>query len=145
LKRIRNGALALPAVASRAARWFLFRPEIPIWVYFGGTWNGKCCYVYILVFSNSLLTLVIFCGHFVIFIVIWYIFPRFGILCPEKSGTPGRKPSPLAEIHKSKTMKKLFTRIECEANIKEYDITGIRFMAAGLSHLDGRQCDQIRP
>jgi hypothetical protein len=21
---------------------FFFRPKVPIWVYFGGPWNGKC-------------------------------------------------------------------------------------------------------
>jgi hypothetical protein len=25
----------------------------------------------------------IFCGHLVHFVVIWYIFPRFGVLYPE--------------------------------------------------------------
>jgi hypothetical protein len=29
---------------SRVARWFVFKPKIPIWVNFGGHWNGKCCY-----------------------------------------------------------------------------------------------------
>jgi hypothetical protein len=31
----------------------------------------------------------IFYGHLVHFVVILYIFPRFGILCREKSGNPG--------------------------------------------------------
>jgi hypothetical protein len=31
---------------------------------------------------------VIFYGHLVQFVVIWYIFPRFGILYQEKSGDP---------------------------------------------------------
>jgi hypothetical protein len=31
----------------------------------------------------------IFNGHLVYFVVIWYIFPRFGILDQEKSGNPG--------------------------------------------------------
>jgi hypothetical protein len=30
----------------------------------------------------------IFNGHFGNFVVIWYIFPPFGILCQEKSGNP---------------------------------------------------------
>jgi hypothetical protein len=30
----------------------------------------------------------IFYGHLVYFVVIWYIFPRFGILDQEKSGNP---------------------------------------------------------
>jgi hypothetical protein len=31
----------------------------------------------------------IFYGHLEYFVVIWYIFPRFGILDQEKSGNPG--------------------------------------------------------
>jgi hypothetical protein len=31
----------------------------------------------------------IFFGHLVYFVVIWYIFPHFGILYQEKSGNPG--------------------------------------------------------
>jgi hypothetical protein len=31
----------------------------------------------------------IFYGHLIYFLVIWYIFPRFGTLCKEKSGNPG--------------------------------------------------------
>jgi hypothetical protein len=45
---------------SRVARWFVFKPKIPIWVNLG-------------------------LGYVV---VIWYISPRFGILCQEKSGNP---------------------------------------------------------
>jgi hypothetical protein len=26
------------------ARWFIFKPKIPIWEKFGGPWKGKCCY-----------------------------------------------------------------------------------------------------
>jgi hypothetical protein len=33
----------------------------------------------------------IFCGHLVYFTVIWYIFPRFGILYQERSGSPAQK------------------------------------------------------
>jgi hypothetical protein len=33
----------------------------------------------------------IFYGHLVDFVVIWYIFPRFGMLYQEKSGNPGQK------------------------------------------------------
>jgi hypothetical protein len=33
----------------------------------------------------------ILCGHLVYFVVIWYIFPRFGILYQEKSGNPDRQ------------------------------------------------------
>jgi hypothetical protein len=30
----------------------------------------------------------VFCGHLVYFMVIWYIFSRFGMLHQEKSGNP---------------------------------------------------------
>jgi hypothetical protein len=32
-------------VVIRVARWFILRPKFPIWVYFGGPWNGKCRYI----------------------------------------------------------------------------------------------------
>jgi hypothetical protein len=28
------------------ARCFIFSQKIPIWEYFGGPWNGKCCYIF---------------------------------------------------------------------------------------------------
>jgi hypothetical protein len=37
----------------------------------------------------------IFYGHLVYFVVIWYIFPRFGILDQEKSGNPAAEPQRL--------------------------------------------------
>jgi hypothetical protein len=40
--------------------------------------------------SFILRPLEIFYGHLVHFVVIWYNFPRFGILDQEKSGNPGR-------------------------------------------------------
>jgi hypothetical protein len=33
----------------------------------------------------------IFNGHLIHFVVMWYIFPRFGMLYREKSGNPGHK------------------------------------------------------
>jgi hypothetical protein len=30
---------------SRVARWFVFKPKIPIWVNFVGPWNVKCGYI----------------------------------------------------------------------------------------------------
>jgi hypothetical protein len=29
------------------ARWFVFKPKIPLWVNFGGLWNGKLYYMHI--------------------------------------------------------------------------------------------------
>jgi hypothetical protein len=33
------------SVCVMGARWFIFIPKIPIWVYFGGPWYGKCWYI----------------------------------------------------------------------------------------------------
>jgi hypothetical protein len=44
--------------------------------------------VYFMVIWSILLTSDILCGHLVNFMVICYIFPRFGILYKEKSGNP---------------------------------------------------------
>jgi hypothetical protein len=41
------------------------------------------------VHSVYLRPFVTFCGQLVYFMVIWYIFSRFGILYQEKSGNPG--------------------------------------------------------
>jgi hypothetical protein len=30
---------------SRVDRWYILRPKIPIWVYFGGLWSGKRWYI----------------------------------------------------------------------------------------------------
>jgi hypothetical protein len=32
-------------VQIRAARWFIFRPKIPIWVYFGGSCRGRVWHI----------------------------------------------------------------------------------------------------
>jgi hypothetical protein len=44
-----------------------------------------------------------FYGHLVYFVVIWYLFPRFGMLYPEKSGNP--------DMDLSKKMKWNYRRI----------------------------------
>jgi hypothetical protein len=61
----------------------IFKPEIPIWVNFGGPWNGIGWY-FLWPFGICILRpFGTFYGHFVILVAIWYIFPRFGILCQE--------------------------------------------------------------
>jgi hypothetical protein len=47
------------------ARWFIFIPKIPIWVFFGGPWTGKCCHI--------LWPFGIFYGNLVHFMAVWYI------------------------------------------------------------------------
>jgi hypothetical protein len=62
-----------------------FKPQFPIWVNF---WDEKGWYI---LWPSG-----IYYGYFVHFcpfcnlVAIWYIFPRFGMLCQEKSGNPGR-------------------------------------------------------
>jgi hypothetical protein len=68
-------------VLGRVARWFVFEP-------FWRVLQWKIL-PYFLTISSILRTLEIFFGHLVYFVVIWYIFPRFGILYQEKSGNPG--------------------------------------------------------
>jgi hypothetical protein len=72
--------------------WFVFDPKIPIWVNFGGPWNGKCCYI--------LLSFGIFYDHLEYFMDIWQnvcmavwyslwsfgigIFPHIAMFAPRK-------------------------------------------------------------
>jgi hypothetical protein len=62
------------ALCSRDARGFVFKPKIPIWVNFGGYWNGKCWYI--------LCPFGLFYGNLVYFVVIWSILWPFGIFFP---------------------------------------------------------------
>jgi hypothetical protein len=71
---------------TRVARWYIFKPKIPIWVNFGVPWNGKGWYM--------LWPFGIYLGHLVYFwsfgslVANLFIFHRFGKLCQEKSGNP---------------------------------------------------------
>jgi hypothetical protein len=33
--------LSFSAPKNRVARWYIFKPKIPIWLTFGGPWRGK--------------------------------------------------------------------------------------------------------
>jgi hypothetical protein len=37
--------VAFLSAGSRVARLYTFKPKIPIWVNFGGSCNGRCCYI----------------------------------------------------------------------------------------------------
>jgi hypothetical protein len=52
----------------------ILRPKIPIWVYFGGPWNGKCWYI--------LWPFGIIYDHLVNYMAVWYCMWSFGILFP---------------------------------------------------------------
>jgi hypothetical protein len=58
----------------------------PIWVYFGGPWNGKCFWSFGIFYDNW----VYYVWAFGNLVVIWYIFYRFGTLYQVKSGNPGQ-------------------------------------------------------
>jgi hypothetical protein len=75
---------------SRVARWSVFKPKIPN---LGKFWRVPLwkIVVYFMTIWSILRPLDIFYGHLVYFVVIWYIFPRFGILDEEKSGNPAPK------------------------------------------------------
>jgi hypothetical protein len=68
-------------VLHRVARWYIFIPKKPLWVYFWGPLNGKSWYI--------LWPLVKFYDPLVYFVDIMYIFPRFGMLSQYKSAKPG--------------------------------------------------------
>jgi hypothetical protein len=73
----------------RVARWYIFKPNIPIWVYFGGLKNGKCWFilcafgifdshlVYLVAIGYILWPLGTFCGRLVYFSPVWYIVSPF--------------------------------------------------------------------
>jgi hypothetical protein len=112
--RLNNDRKSIRPLQTRDARWFVFKPKIPIWVNFAGSCNSKCWYIlcpfglflrghwkYFVVIWYILWSFGIFCGHLVYFVVIWYIlwsfgifcghlvhFPRVGMLYQEKSGNP---------------------------------------------------------
>jgi hypothetical protein len=78
--------IALAAWSSAGLTWFILKPKILIWVNFGGSWNEKgCTYgIHLECITAIWYTLWVF-GNLV---ALRYIFPRFGILCHEKSGNP---------------------------------------------------------
>jgi hypothetical protein len=63
----------MATVHNRDARWFVFKPKIQIWEIFVGV-----------VMEDGH-----FYRHLVYYLIIWYIFPRFGILYQEKFDNPG--------------------------------------------------------
>jgi hypothetical protein len=71
-------------LSTRVTRVFIFLLKLPIWVYFGGSWNGKCWYI--------LWPFGIFNSHMACFMAVWYCLCSFGIVLVcldlEKSGHP---------------------------------------------------------
>jgi hypothetical protein len=64
--------------SSRVARWHIFKPNIPIWANFGGSYSGKCWYILWAfgLFYGHLIdfwTFGIFSGYLVYFFPFWYV------------------------------------------------------------------------
>jgi hypothetical protein len=57
------------------ARWFVFKPKIPIWVNFGGSCDGRCRYTYFMVIWSILWSSCIYYGFLIYVMVIWYTTP----------------------------------------------------------------------
>jgi hypothetical protein len=66
----------------------VFKPKIQLWVNFGESRTGRCWYILWTLGPFYGLLLHFMDTWYVQFVVIWYIFPRFGILYEEKSGNP---------------------------------------------------------
>jgi hypothetical protein len=60
--------------------------KFPIWVNFGGSCNGRCRNMFYLDIWSILRLFDIFYVKLIYFVVIWYIFPLFGMSYQEKSG-----------------------------------------------------------
>jgi hypothetical protein len=64
---------------TRVARWFVFKPKIPIWVNFWGPYIGECLYIlwpFVILEIFYIWPFGTFCIHFVHFFRFWYHVPR---------------------------------------------------------------------
>jgi hypothetical protein len=69
------------------AGWFIFRPKIPISVFFIALdWKMLTS---LWPFGKFLRSFGKFNEHLVQFVLIWYIFSGFGVTFEERSGNPG--------------------------------------------------------
>jgi hypothetical protein len=77
----------------RVARWFIFKPKIPIWVKFWRVLQWKmlvffCHLVYFALIRSVLLPFGLHYFHLVYLTFIWYISWSFGILFPFRCVAP---------------------------------------------------------
>jgi hypothetical protein len=70
-------------LTTRVARWFSFKPKIPIWVNFGCC-DRRCWYTYFMVIWSISWPSGIFYDFVVYFKVIWYILPAL-VSCSKKN------------------------------------------------------------
>jgi hypothetical protein len=85
-------------VCTRVARWFVFKPKVPVLGKFGRVLQWKILVDFMTIWS-MLLLLEIFYGHFVYFVFIWYILPRFWYFEPRKIWQPWYVHKQLRFVH----------------------------------------------
>jgi hypothetical protein len=68
------------------ARWYIFKPKNLLWVNFGRSCNGRCWYFFTAILSILRPNGIVY-GYLVHFVLIWYIFTRFGMLYRENLAT----------------------------------------------------------
>jgi hypothetical protein len=72
---------------NKVARWFIFKPKIPIWVKFGGPWKGKFCHIFMTTWNISVPFGTLH-GRLVQFVVVWVYLSRFGKFGPRQIWQP---------------------------------------------------------
>jgi hypothetical protein len=80
-------ALLRTPVRGRVARWHISITKNPD---LGKFWRALQCKM--LIYFMTIRSILLPYGIFVDFMVIWYIFSRFGVLYQEKSGNTGLRP-----------------------------------------------------
>jgi hypothetical protein len=71
---------------SRVARWYIFEPKEQIWVFFGGSCNGRCWYIlwtFGLFYGHLVYLMYIgyFCGYLEYFSPFWYVLKKIWQPC----------------------------------------------------------------
>jgi hypothetical protein len=82
-----RGVNLRPSAATQGCQMVCFQTKNPNFGKFWRVLEWKMM-VYFIDSWSILRSFVLVYGHWVQFVVIWYIFSRFGILCQEKSGNP---------------------------------------------------------
>jgi hypothetical protein len=72
------------SVGSRVARWHIFKPKIPIWVFRYQRDLQWLTLIYFIAVWSILRPFGICCGHLVYSLVIWYTFPVL-VYCTNKN------------------------------------------------------------
>jgi hypothetical protein len=81
IRQFASGGRKFVNVSSRVARWCVFKPKLPIWVNFRGSWTRKCWYILwpIGIYFGTLVNFIGICkfsGNLIYFSPFWYIFSR---------------------------------------------------------------------